>query len=238
MGCRRCVSGIGVERRRAALPRAEQSAQEVQLAVRLEHTPKNRCCFIGWNLDGVNRTATASRMDNGRLAGRPKVSGPARCSVARLDIRVSIEVEHRDRRRALNTRPAPAHNQEDVRGTGRHPAGIMRRASGLTSRKNPGQSARGSLAGRSMDDHLSSAVTPLCVELRLKVAPQPTSGGSIERPRMDAKGSRPGEPSAGTPRPCATRRAVGRGRRAAITPPRTPAAPRLSWASWKSQMRS
>jgi hypothetical protein len=103
--------------------RAEQPAHEVQLAVWLEHAPKNRCRFIGWNLDGVNRTATASRINYGRLAGRPKVSGPARRTVARLDIRVSIEVQHCDRRCALNTRPAPAHHQEDVRCTRRHPGG-------------------------------------------------------------------------------------------------------------------
>src|SRR5215469_5956604 len=40
-----------------------------------------------------------------------------------MDIRVSIEVQYRDRRFALNTRTAPAHNQEDVRCTRRHPGG-------------------------------------------------------------------------------------------------------------------
>src|SRR5215472_13330186 len=33
---------------------------------------------------------------------------------------MAIDLQHRDRRCALNTRPAPTHNQEDVRCTCRH----------------------------------------------------------------------------------------------------------------------
>jgi hypothetical protein len=103
--------------------RAEQSAQEVQLTVWLKRAPKNHCRFIGWDLDGVNRTATAARMDDRRLAGRPNISGPAGRSVARLDVPASIEVEHPDRRRSLNAGPATPHDQENIRGTRRHPRG-------------------------------------------------------------------------------------------------------------------
>jgi hypothetical protein len=56
-------------------PRAEQPAQEVHLTVRLERAPKYHCRFIGRNLDGVNRAAMTTRMENGRLAGHPQVSG-------------------------------------------------------------------------------------------------------------------------------------------------------------------
>jgi hypothetical protein len=165
--------------------RAEQSAHEVKLAVRLERAPKNRCRFIGWDLDGVNWTATAARMDDGRLAGRPKVSGPAGRSIARLDVPASIEVEHPDRRRSLNTRPATPHDQEDVRGTRRHPGGDHPTGEWVGQAEEPCRdpfAEVGPRARRTINCHRLSPSPP---KRRLEVAHGLVYVRWLERSRMD-----------------------------------------------------
>lgn len=85
----------------------------------LESASKNGCRLFGRELDGLNGLAAVA-FQNDCLARSPEVCRPAFPAVRRLDVSSAVDFENADRYRTWLTRPATAHGQENVWGTGWH----------------------------------------------------------------------------------------------------------------------
>src|SRR6266566_1584897 len=97
----------------------EQRTEDARPPETLKCAPQYSSRFLGRELDGLDRYATASRMGARRLAVRAKVGDPAGLAVGRLHEPATVEVEHAERYRSKLAGPPTAHREEHVRGSGR-----------------------------------------------------------------------------------------------------------------------
>jgi hypothetical protein len=99
----------------------EQRTNDARPPEPLECAPEHSSPFLGRELDGLHRCATAVRMDDGGLAVRPKVGDPADLAVGGLHEPATVELDHANRHCSNPAGPPTAHREEHVRSTGREP---------------------------------------------------------------------------------------------------------------------